>query len=199
MSTWFGFTGTPIFEENKKQENGKYARTTYDQYGELLHAYTTKNAMDDKSVLDFQVEYHSLMSEEEELALYLTKAPQEDLDNMNGMQKEALLAREDYENDKYITAMLQRIFKRHNAMEKFKVVNGLPTMSAILTTHSIAQAKRIYSILVDLKRNGDLITGKVNQARQLRDPDFPRVAITYSLSEKSLIPMMLTTIPTYLK
>lgn len=51
-STWIGLTGTPIFEENKKQENGTYARTTYDQYGELLHAYTTKNAMDDKSVDD---------------------------------------------------------------------------------------------------------------------------------------------------
>ncbi|WP_273751032.1 DEAD/DEAH box helicase family protein, partial [Leuconostoc mesenteroides] len=24
-STWFGLTGTPIFEENKKQENGTYA------------------------------------------------------------------------------------------------------------------------------------------------------------------------------
>ncbi|MCL2840843.1 MAG: DEAD/DEAH box helicase family protein, partial [Defluviitaleaceae bacterium] len=199
-STWFGFTGTPIFKENKKQENGSFARTTHEQYGwtgqkdkegnrillpngGLLHAYTTKNAMDDKSVLDFQVEYHSLMSEEEELALYLTKAPQEELDLMNGIQKEALLVREDYENDKYITAMLQRIFKRHNVMEKFKVVDGIPTMSGILTTHSIAQAKRIYHKLMELKRNGELITGKVNEARQLRDLDFPRVAITYSLSE----------------
>ncbi|WP_273717267.1 DEAD/DEAH box helicase family protein, partial [Leuconostoc mesenteroides] len=39
-STWFGLTGTPIFEENKKQENGTYARTTEQQYGRPLHFYT---------------------------------------------------------------------------------------------------------------------------------------------------------------
>ena len=65
-STWFGLTGTPIFEENKKQENGTYARTTEQQYGKLLHAYTTKNAMDDEAVLGFQVEYHSLLLEEDQ-------------------------------------------------------------------------------------------------------------------------------------
>ena len=41
-STWFGFTGTPIFEENKKSSDGQYARTTHDQYGEVLHRYTIK-------------------------------------------------------------------------------------------------------------------------------------------------------------
>ena len=183
-STWFGFTGTPILDENKKQENGKYARTTYDQYGDLLHAYTTKDAMDDKSVLDFQIEYHSLLNPEEELALYLSKASQEELNNMDNLQKEALLVREDYEKENYITTMLKCIFKRHNIMEKFKIINGFPTMSAILTTHSIKQAKDIYKKLMELKSKGELITGRVNEARQLRDPDFPRVAITYSLSEK---------------
>jgi type I restriction enzyme R subunit len=53
-------------------ENGKDSRTTADQYNsknskgetinkEPLHAYTTKNAIDDKSVLGFQVEYHCLL------------------------------------------------------------------------------------------------------------------------------------------
>ena len=53
-STWFGFTGTPIFEVNKKQANGKLARTTFDQYGPVLHTYTIKNALEDGSVLGFQ-------------------------------------------------------------------------------------------------------------------------------------------------
>ncbi|MCU6218028.1 DEAD/DEAH box helicase family protein, partial [Enterobacter bugandensis] len=39
-STWFGFTGTPIFEVNKKQAQGQLARTTRDQYGDVLHTYT---------------------------------------------------------------------------------------------------------------------------------------------------------------
>jgi len=195
MSTWFGFTGTPIFDENKKQENGTYARTTHEQYGVakdgtplpnggLLHAYTTKNAMDDKSVLDFQVEYHSLMSEEEEEQLYLTKAPIEEIEKMSAIQKESLLERTDYENDAYIEAMLKKIFRHQSVLEKFKVKDGIPTMSAILTTHSIAQAKRIYHKLVALKKSNELITGKpLDERRKLNDPKFPRVAITYSVSE----------------
>jgi type I restriction enzyme R subunit len=195
MSTWFGFTGTPIFEENKKQENGTYARTTHDQYGigkdgtplpngGLLHAYTTKNAMDDKSVLDFQVEYHSLMSEEEEERLYLSKTSYDEYEKMDALQKEALLVNADFENDTYIETMLKKIFRHQSVLEKFKVVNGTPTMSGILTTHSIAQAKRIYHKLMALKKSGELITGKpLDERRQLNDLDFPRVAITYSLSE----------------
>jgi len=191
MSTWFGFTGTPIFEENKKQEDGAYARTTYDQYGELLHAYTTKNAMDDKSVLDFQVEYHSLMSTDEEEWVYEMKIkekyqktdPAIKSKAMSDIEKEDLINNDHYENDAYIEAMLKKIFKRHNLLEKFKVVDGIPTMSGILTTHSIAQAKRIYRKLIELKKNGELITGRENEMRRLNDSDFPRVAITYSVSE----------------
>ena len=195
-STWFGFTGTPIFDENKKTDMGTFARTTHEQYGKykngelmpkggLLHAYTTKNAMDDKSVLDFQVEYHTLMSEDEEYRLYLSKTTPEELETMSNLKKEALLVNADYENDDYIEAMLQKIFKHQAIIEKFKVVNGFPTMSGILTTHSIAQAKQIYRKLMELKESGALITGNPrDERRRLIDPDFPRVAITYSLSEK---------------
>jgi len=195
MSTWFGFTGTPIFDENKKQENGTYARTTHDQYGigkggtplpngGLLHAYTTKNAMDDKAVLDFQVEYHSLMSEEQERELFLTKINYDEYMRMTPLQRESLLVNADYENDAYIETMLKKIFRHQSVLEKFKVINGIPTMSGILTTHSIAQAKRIYRKLMELKKSGELVTGKpIDERRRLNDPDFPRVAITYSLSE----------------
>lgn len=192
-STWIGLTGTPIFEENKKQENGTYARTTFDQYGDLLHAYTTKNAMEDKSVLDFQVEYHSLLSEEEEERIYLRKIqeryPNDDSEArlksmVSDIEKEVLLESSDYENDDYIETMLRKIFKHQSILEKFKVNDGMPTMSAILTTHSIAQAKRIYRKLVELKKDGSLITGNpMDERRKLRDPDFPRVAITYSVDE----------------
>ena len=191
-STWIGLTGTPIFEENKKQENGTYARTTYDQYGKLLHAYTTKNAMDDKSVLDFQVEYHSLMSDEEEQRTIFRKIrekypndnPQTKMNLLDDIDKEALLDSSDYENDTYIEAMLQKIFRHQSILEKFKVVDGMPTMSAILTTHSIAQAKRIYHKLTELRESDRLITGiPLDDRRRLHDPDFPRVAITYSIAE----------------
>lgn len=202
-STWIGLTGTPIFEENQKAEKGRYARTTSDQYGisrdgtplpngGLLHAYTTKNAMDDRSVLDFMVEYHSLLSDEEEERLYYSKIqekypnadPAEKLKYLTSIEREVLLNNADYENETYITTMLKKIFRHENIIKKFNVINGIPTMSAILTTHSIAQAKWIYKILTRLKKSGELITGKpIDERRRLNDPDFPRVAITYSVVE----------------
>ena len=192
-STWIGLTGTPIFEENQKTEKGTYARTTYDQYGERIHAYTTKNAMDDKSVLNFAVEYHFLIKgEEEEERIYLRKIKEkypkadayEKLKNLDDIEKEALLEKSDFENDGYILKMLEKIFKQRNVIEKFKVINGIPTMSAILTTHSIAQAKRIYYKLLELKESGELVTGNpLDERRRLNDPDFPRVAITYSVAD----------------
>lgn len=183
-STWFGLTGTPIFEDNKKQENGNFARTTTQQYGDLLHAYTTKNAMDDRAVLNFQVEYHSLLNQDEQDALLekiTEEVPSERID------QEKLMKSEIYEDPKHIEAMLHKIFTRRSLVKKFNVQNGYPTMSAILTTHSIAQAKRIYHKLQEMKREGTLFYGKdFDEKRRLIDQDFPRVAITFSTNPDQL-------------
>lgn len=57
----FGFTGTPIFEENSKYKQidgtiGSYI-TTKDVFEKELHAYTITNAIDDRNVLRFHVDY----------------------------------------------------------------------------------------------------------------------------------------------
>lgn len=60
-SQLFGFTGTPIFEQNATytQINGEEAqyKTTDDVFQKLLHAYTITNAIDDRNVLRFHVDY----------------------------------------------------------------------------------------------------------------------------------------------
>jgi len=57
----FGFTGTPIFEENStyKQIDGTIGsyRTTEDVFQQELHAYTITNAIDDGNVLRFHIDY----------------------------------------------------------------------------------------------------------------------------------------------
>ena len=53
---WYGFTGTPIFAENAREEKGNNARTTEQQYGPCLHKYTIKDAIRDNAVLGFNVE-----------------------------------------------------------------------------------------------------------------------------------------------
>ena len=52
----FGFTGTPIFEENAgKNEYGK--RTTGMLFGDCLHKYVITDAIRDENVLKFSIEY----------------------------------------------------------------------------------------------------------------------------------------------
>ncbi len=57
----FGFTGTPIFEDNStyKQIDGTIGsyRTTKDVFQKELHAYTITNAIDDGNVLRFHIDY----------------------------------------------------------------------------------------------------------------------------------------------
>lgn len=49
----FGFTGTPIFAENAKQDH-----TTAEVFGECMHRYLIKDAIADENVLGFLVEYY---------------------------------------------------------------------------------------------------------------------------------------------
>ena len=57
----FGFTGTPIFEENAtyKRVDGTvgYYITTEDIFQKELHTYTITNAIDDRNVLRFHIDY----------------------------------------------------------------------------------------------------------------------------------------------
>lgn len=61
-SQLFGFTGTPIFEDNAtvKQIEGDVAtlRTTKDLFQKELHAYTITHAIEDRNVLRFHVDYY---------------------------------------------------------------------------------------------------------------------------------------------
>lgn len=57
----FGFTGTPIFEQNatSMQITGEHKtlKTTVDIFEKQLHAYTITNAIDDNNVLRFHIDY----------------------------------------------------------------------------------------------------------------------------------------------
>lgn len=50
----FGFTGTPIFDENSA---GGPGTTTVEVFGDCLHSYTVVDAIRDKNVLPFHLEY----------------------------------------------------------------------------------------------------------------------------------------------
>jgi type I restriction enzyme, R subunit len=53
----FGFTGTPIFAENADTGGNPNLRTTEQAFGERLHTYTIVDAINDKNVLPFRIDY----------------------------------------------------------------------------------------------------------------------------------------------
>lgn len=53
----FGFTGTPIFADNAATRGNPLRRTTAQAFGDKLHTYTIVDAISDKNVLPFRIDY----------------------------------------------------------------------------------------------------------------------------------------------
>lgn len=181
-SLWYGFTGTPIFSENSKKVVGDLPRTTAQQYGERLHEYTVKEAIHDKAVLGFQVEYKSTFSEEEldKTILQVLNDGKIDIDDMAIEDKEARLPKSVYEKDNHMLEVISSIINKSRKKLGFQKGAG-QTNTAILTTTSIAQAQRYYDLFKQVKAGETPVTIDEETKRVL--PDFPKLAITYSISE----------------
>lgn len=63
----FGFTGTPIFAVNASAGGRPDLKTTEQAFGEKLHTYTIVDAIADKNVLPFKVDYISTFHEAENI------------------------------------------------------------------------------------------------------------------------------------
>ena len=158
-SLWYGFTGTPIFEENKYEQKGDLPQTTdqlYGNNGKPLHSYTIKEAIHDEAVLGFMVENLGPkgISSEEEAQLYDTET--------------------------HMRSVLDVILNQSYA--KFGMQNGRGrTYEALLTVKSIAIAQKYYDLLKKIVNGEDELKISENMHKAL--PDFPKFAITYSVSE----------------
>ena len=155
-SLWFGFTGTPRFAENPYPQMGDLPRTTEELYGERLHKYTIQNAIHDNAVLGFQVEHNG---------------PRDIADETD---KNA------YDNETHMLKVLDVILNRSYHKLGFQNGRGM-TYEGLLTTSSIQLAQKYYELLTKVK-NGEtslVIDEKIKRVL----PDFPKFAITYSVSE----------------
>lgn len=155
-SLWFGFTGTPIFEENKYEQKGDLPQTTKQLYGECLHSYTIKEAIHDEAVLGFMVENLGPkgIKPQEEQSLYGTET--------------------------HMRSVLNVVLNQ--SYTKFGMQNGRGrTYEALLTVSSIPQAQRYYELLKRVKEGKDDL--KIREEMHKALPDFPKFAITYSVSE----------------
>ena len=63
----FGFTGTPIFAKNSSSGGRVDLKTTEQAFGEKLHTYTIVDAITDKNVLPFRIDYIRTIREADEI------------------------------------------------------------------------------------------------------------------------------------
>ena len=112
----FGFTGTPIFEENSHvvRVNGQVAEcvTTKDVFQKCLHQYTITHAINDNNVLRFKVEY------------YGNKTP-------DGQPSDAQITK---------NQIVEHILNNHDKLTAQRRFN------ALLATPSIPEAVRFYKL-----------------------------------------------------
>ena len=64
----FGFTGTPIFAVNAGSGGNPKLKTTEQAFGDRLHTYTIVDAINDKNVLPFRIDYVNTIKLSERLA-----------------------------------------------------------------------------------------------------------------------------------
>ena len=152
-SLWYGFTGTPIFDENRYEQRGDLPQTTEQLYGKCLHSYTIKEAIHDEAVLGFMVETLGAKKEVDPAA---------------------------YESEKHMRSVLDVILNQSYAKLGMERGKGR-SYEGILTVSSIAIAQKYYDLIKKVKAGQDelKICEKVRQAL----PDFPKFAITYSVTE----------------
>ncbi|MDH6355917.1 type I restriction enzyme R subunit [Dysgonomonas sp. PH5-45] len=117
----FGFTGTPIFDDNatyniREGERASY-KTTDDIFEKQLHAYTITHAIDDKNVLRFHVDYFKGQG------------------NVQPKSGEAIAQQ----------AVIEAILDKHNAATSSKRFN------AVLATASINNAIEYYRLFKEIQ------------------------------------------------
>lgn len=155
-SLWYGFTGTPRFAENPYPQLGDLPRTTEKLYGKCLHKYTIQNAIKDRAVLGFQVEHNG---------------PKNVADETDGRV---------YDNETHMLRVLDIILNKSYYKLGFQNGKGR-TYEGMLTTSSIEIAQKYYDLLTKVK-NGESSL-KIDEKIKQVLPDFPKFAITYSVTE----------------
>ena len=138
----FGFTGTPIFPENSLT-----GETTQEVFGEQLHNYVITDAIRDKKVLKFKVDYNYIKPEINKYR-EAEKAVGRELDEkkLKKMEKELLLHPERIAT---ITEYLLRVYndKTHRSRYYTHKQKKMQGFNAMLAVQSIEAAKLYYEEL----------------------------------------------------
>jgi type I restriction enzyme R subunit len=155
----FGFTGTPIFAVNSGSGGNPQLKTTEQAFGERLHTYTIVNAISDKNVLPFRIDYVNTVKLPDGIAEVQISA----ID-----RERALLAPERVQQ--VVGYILEHFDQKTKRSSFYKLGDQrLAGFNSILATSSIVAAKAYYG---EFQRQQD----SVSDAQRLK------VGLIYSFS-----------------
>jgi len=130
----FGFTGTPIFAANAGQGGNLQLKTTEQAFGEKLHTYTIVDAISDKNVLPFRIDYNDTIKMRDDIKDKKVSA----ID-----REQALLAPERI--SKIVNYTLEHFAQKTKRNHSYKLDDQrLYGFNALFATQSIEAAKRYY-------------------------------------------------------
>ena len=117
----FGFTGTPIFEENSQSKAGLKLTTDY-LFNHCLHQYVIVDAIRDRNVLQFQIDYRGK---------YTAKGMQNNLDYEDGV--EGIDTQELYDNPQRLEMIARYIVDTHDTKTKNREFTAMFCVSSVDT------------------------------------------------------------------
>lgn len=177
-SAWVGYTGTPMFDETTS------GLRTEDIFGPLLHAYTIREAIADRNVLGFKVDFETTIDEEQMKREYLPafyrerypkwteKQMQEKINNLNQEDMDDAIEPSFYdENLDHVKLVVEDIFTNwRNRSNEGKY-------NALLTTH-VGGGKASTPMAMMYFREFQ----RVNNENRKNGGQVLKVAVTFSLN-----------------
>lgn len=175
-SAWVGYTGTPMFDETTK------GLRTKDIFGDLLHSYTIREAIADRNVLGFKVDFETTIDEEQMKNVYLPefyrarypkwsdKQIREKIDNLTEEDIDDKIEPSFYdENPEHVRLVVEDIFKN------WKNRSSDGKYNALFTTH-VGGGKASTPMAMMYYREFQ----RVNEENQKQGKQTLKVAITFS-------------------
>ncbi|AKE89613.1 type I restriction endonuclease subunit R [Rhodococcus aetherivorans] len=130
----FGFTGTPIFAANAGTGGNPQLKTTEQAFGEKLHTYTIVDAITDKNVLPFRIDYINTIK---------VGNPEDKQVSAIDREKALLDPRRISEIVKYTLAHFDQKTKRSSSYEHSVVTNVAESTRARRQADAVRERKRV--------------------------------------------------------
>ena len=127
----FGFTGTPIFEENALSIKS-IKQTTANLFNDCLHKYVITDAIRDENVLKFSIEYYNVFKK---------KIQEEEEDT----KVEAIDTQEIYESEEYLETITNYILKNHynkTNSRQFTAIFCVSSVDVLIKYYELFKAKK---------------------------------------------------------